>query len=180
MTNYIVDCRYTRTTTPVGIPDFTLLLEAASTEDAIQRAEQSDCGDDFVAVGACDALGLVKILREQVRTLADIAREVALKSSTADDDIAELEALCLIHGITLPTYDEDDEAGIAKARRAIEAEELEAKYGDLEHPDYPEYMWRDDSASGLDYWPWVAERLAAADENDEVETRTGMISHRMF
>ena len=43
--------------------------------------------DDFVAVGACDALGLAKILREQVRTLADFAREAALKSSTADDDI---------------------------------------------------------------------------------------------
>ena len=80
MTNYIVDCRYIRTTTQVGVPDFTIEVEAECPEDAMRIAARSHAWDDFVAVGACDALGLVKILREQVRTLADFAREAALKA----------------------------------------------------------------------------------------------------
>lgn len=107
MSMYIVDCRYPRTTTPVGIPDFTLLVEAANTEDAMQRAEQADCGDDFVAVGACDALALVDMLRSHVRILAEFGLEMARKNR--DADVAEFEALVSTNGISMPDSEDDDQ-----------------------------------------------------------------------
>ena len=64
-------------------------------------------------------------------------------------------------------------AAVETERRSIKAEELEAQYGDHEHPDYPEHMWRDDDTSRLDYWEWVAERLAAVDEDwKEIDAHT--------
>jgi hypothetical protein len=177
MTMYIVDCRYPLTTTPVGIPDFTLEVEASSPQHAIQVAEQIDAGDDFVAVGACDTLALVDMLRSHVRILAEFGLEMARKSREAGTDVAQFEALVCSNDIAMPDSEHDDqedededeededEAAITAERRAIEAEELEAKYGDREHPDYPEHMWRDDDTSRLDYWEWVAERLAAVDQD---------------
>lgn len=163
MTNYIVDCRYIRTTTPVGIPDFTIEVEANDTEDAMQIAAQSHAWDDFTVVGCQETLSLVESLRSHVRILAAFGLEMARKSREAD--VAEFEALVSTNGIAAPEEDEDREKAIAVMRRDIEAEELEAKYGDRGHLHYPMDMWIDDDSSRLDYWPWVAERLAETDKD---------------
>jgi hypothetical protein len=109
MTMYIVDCRYPLTTTPVGVPDFTLEVEAASPHHAIQVAEEIDAGDDFVAVGACDTLALIEMLRSHVRILAQFGLEMARKSREAESDVAEFEALVSANDISIPNSEDDDQ-----------------------------------------------------------------------
>lgn len=165
MTNYIVDCRYIRTTTPVGVPDFTIEVEANDTEDAMRISAQSHAWDDFTVVGCQETLSLVESLRSHVRILAAFGLEMARKSKEAEADVTEFEALASVNGIVSPEGDEhqenlDREEAIAAERRDIEAKELEAQYGDRGHLHYSMDMWIEDDSSRLDYWPWVAERLA--------------------
>lgn len=98
MSNYIVDCRYVRTTTPVGIPDFTVMVEAKSHEHAMLEAEKTaDAYGDFTAVGACETLALVKLLRDQVLSLAQFGDEMANKGTRSDYE--EFQALLKKHNI---------------------------------------------------------------------------------
>lgn len=163
MTNYIVDCRYIRTTTPVGVPDFTIEVEAECLEDAMRIAARSHAWDDFTVVGCQDTLSLIESLRSHVRILAEFGLEMARKNREAD--VAEFKALASINRIAVPKEDLDREEAIAEERRRIEAEELEAQYGDRGHLHYPMDMWIDDDSTRLDYWQWVAERLAETDKD---------------
>ncbi len=168
MTNYIVDCRYIRTTTPVGVPDFTIEVEAECPEDAMRIAARSHAWDDFTVVGCQDTLSLIESLRSHVRILAAFGLEMSRKNREAD--VAEFEALASINRIAVPEEEDnqedlDREEAIAAERRDIEAKELEAQYGYRGHMDYTIDMWIDDDSSRLDYWPWVAERLAETDKD---------------
>jgi hypothetical protein len=116
MSMYIVDCRYIRTTTPVGYPDFTVQVEAVSPGHAMLLAEKTEAYADFVATGAHDTLALVSSLRYQLRILAQFGYEMARKGR-------EFEALASVNGIALP--DEDDEDEDARTELLREEEDIE-------------------------------------------------------
>jgi hypothetical protein len=109
LTNYIVDCRYVRTTTPVGYPDFTVQVEATSPELAMLLAEKTEAYDDFVATGAHETLALISSLRYQNRILAQFGYEMACKSRETAGDVAEFNALVAANGITVPGQDDEED-----------------------------------------------------------------------
>lgn len=109
MSNYIVDCRYARSTTPVGQPDFTVEVEAADPQHAMRIVQDIPMDDEFSATGACETLSLVETLRSHVRILAAFGLEMARKSREAGTDVVEFEALVSANGISMPDSEDDQE-----------------------------------------------------------------------
>jgi hypothetical protein len=109
MTNYIVDCRYVRTTTPVGLPDFTLEVDAVNESDAnCAVAERASDDEDFVILSTKPTLDLIEELRSHVSILAQFGYEMACKTREATGDVAEFNALVAANGITVPGQDEEE------------------------------------------------------------------------
>ncbi len=118
MANFIVDCRYENTTTPLGQPDFTLEIEANSLDQAQERAAEEDTADHFIVTGACETLDLVKMLRQQVQALYGFAVDLLEKRGVPQDG-RDFDEVLAAQGITLQAPvekqqvepEDDDDAG---------------------------------------------------------------------